>query len=160
MKPEAQTRKDEARSTAGERRPDRDIARDAVEAVKRQLPLSHRDIKVIVRDGWATLEGEAESGYQKARAEAAVRSVSSVKGVINTLPLKPEATPTEIKRKVEEALKQHAALDADNIEVEAADGEVILTGTVHSWFEREEAERAAWQARGVKKVNDRIAVRP
>jgi osmotically-inducible protein OsmY len=150
----------EVRPPAGERRPDPDIARDAVDAITRQLPLSHHQIKVIVRDGWVTLEGEAEWNYQKERAEAAVRSVRSVKGVINAIPVKPGATPAEIKRQIEEALKRHAELDADNIEVEASEGKVILKGTVHSWFEREEAERAAWQAPGVKKVEDRIAVRP
>jgi osmotically-inducible protein OsmY len=150
----------EVRPLASDQRPDPEIARDAVEAIKRQLPLSYQNIKVIVRDGWVTLEGEAEWNYQKERAEEAVRAVKSVKGVINTIQVKPKATPTEIKRKIEEALKRNAELDANNIEVEASDGEVVLKGTVHSWFEREEAERAAWQAPGVKRVEDRIAVRP
>lgn len=150
----------EVRTLASEQRPDPEIARDAVEAIKRQLPLSYQNIKVVVRDGWVTLEGEAEWNYQKERAEEAVRSVKSVKGVINTIQVKPKATPTEIKRKIEEALKRSAELDANSIQVEASDGEVTLKGTVHSWFEREEAERAAWQAPGVKKVEDRIAVRP
>jgi osmotically-inducible protein OsmY len=150
----------EVRTLASEQRPDPEIARDAVEAIKRQLPLSYQNIKVVLRDGWVTLEGEAEWNYQKERAEEAVRSVKSVKGVINTIQVKPKATPTEIKRKIEEALKRSAELDANSIQVEASDGEVTLKGTVHSWFEREEAERAAWQAPGVKKVEDRISVRP
>jgi osmotically-inducible protein OsmY len=150
----------EVRTLTSEQRADPEIARDAVEAIKRQLPLSYQNIKVVVRDGWVTLEGEAEWNYQKERAEEAVRSVKSVKGVINTIQVKPKATPTEIKRKIEEALKRSAELDANSIQVEASDGEVVLKGTVHSWFEREEAERAAWQAPGVKMVEDRIAVRP
>jgi osmotically-inducible protein OsmY len=150
----------EVRTPASEQLPDPDIAREAVEAIKRQLPLTYQNIKVVVRDGWVTLEGEAEWNYQKDRAEEAVRSVKGVKGVINTVMVKPKATPTEIKRKIEEALRRSAELDANNIEVETSDGEVILKGTVHSWFEREEAERAAWQAPGVKKVEDRIAIRP
>jgi osmotically-inducible protein OsmY len=150
----------EVRTLASEQRPDPEIARDAVDAIKRQLPLSFQNIKVVVRDGWVTLEGEAEWNYQKERAQEAVRSVKSVKGVINTIQVKPKATPMEIKRKIEEALERHAELDANSIQVEASDGEVVLRGTVHSWFEREEAERAAWQAPGVKKVEDRIAVRP
>jgi osmotically-inducible protein OsmY len=150
----------EVRTPASEQPPDPDIAREAVEAIKRQLPLTYQNIKVVARDGWVTLEGEAEWNYQKDRAEEAVRSVKGVKGVINTILVKPKAAPAEIKRKIEEALKRSAELDANNIEVEASDGEVILKGTVHSWFEREEAERAAWQAPGVKKVEDRIAIRP
>jgi osmotically-inducible protein OsmY len=150
----------EVRTAVSEQRPDPEIARDAVEAIKRQLPLSYQNIKVVVRDAWVTLEGDVEWNYQKERAEDAVRNVKSVKGVINTIQVKPKATPTEIKRKIEEAFKRSAELDANSITVEANDGEVVLKGTVHSWFEREEAERAAWQAPGVRKVEDKIAVRP
>jgi osmotically-inducible protein OsmY len=150
----------EVRTATSEQRPDPEIARDAVEAIKRRLPLSYQDIKVVVRDAWVTLEGNVEWNYQKERAEDAVRTVSSVKGVINTIQVKPKVTPSDIKRKIEEALKRSAELDANSIQVEASDGEVVLKGTVHSWFEREEAERAAWQAPGVRRVEDRIAIRP
>jgi osmotically-inducible protein OsmY len=143
-----------------DQRPDPEIARDAVNALKVHLPLSSQNIKVTVSDGWITLEGETEWNYQRERAEEAVRYVKGVKGVINTIEVKPKATPSEIKRKIEEAFKRNAELDANNIQVDSVDGEIILKGTVHSWFEREEAERAAWAAPGVKKVEDRITIRP
>ena len=41
-------------------RPDPEIARDAVMAMKHQLPFSYENIKVIVKNGWVTLEGEVE----------------------------------------------------------------------------------------------------
>src|ERR1700736_3978454 len=47
------------------RRPDPDIARDAVEALKRDLPFSWDKLKVTVEDGWITLEGEVEWQYQR-----------------------------------------------------------------------------------------------
>jgi osmotically-inducible protein OsmY len=143
-----------------DQRPDPDIARDAVAALKLQLPYSYQDFKIVVRDGWITLEGEAEWNYQKEKAEAAVRTVKGVKGVINSIQVKPKLAAEEVKRKIEEALKRSAELDAANIQVEASDGEVVLKGAVHSWFEREQAERAAWQAPGVKKVEDRIVIQP
>jgi osmotically-inducible protein OsmY len=150
----------EVRLPSIDQRPDPDIARDAVEALKMQLPYSHQNLKVIVRGGWITLEGEAEWNYQKEKAEMSVRSVRGSKGVINSIVVKPKVAAAEIKRKIEDAFKRSAEVDANNIQVEASDGEVVLKGTVHSWFERERAERAAWQAPGVRRVEDRIVIQP
>jgi osmotically-inducible protein OsmY len=150
----------EVRVPALDQRPDPEIARDAVQALRNQLPYSSQNIKVVVHDGWITLEGEVEWNYQRERAEDAVRWVKGVKGVVNSIQVKPKVTPTDIKKKIEEAFRRHAEIDAGQIEVETRDGEVVLKGTVHSWFEREEAERAAWSAPGVKKVEDHITIRP
>ena len=141
-------------------RPDPDIAREAAAAIKSQLPISSENIKIIVKNGWVTLEGEVEWQYQRQTAENVVRRIKGVKGVSNTILLKPRAEPTEVKRKIQEALRRSAEVDANRIEVEARGGEVILKGTVRSWIEREEAERAAWAAPGVTKVEDRIVVSP
>src|SRR6195256_5715876 len=150
----------EVRMPSVDERPDPDIARDAVSALKSQLPISSENMKVIVKNGWVTLEGEAEWQYQRQTAEIAVRRIKGVKGVSNTILLKPRAEPTEVKRKIQEALRRSAEVDANRIEVEARGGEVILKGTVRSWIEREEAEGAAWAGPGVTKVEDRIVVSP
>lgn len=150
----------EVRVPAIDQRPDPDIARDAVQTLRAQLPYSSQHIRVIVQDGWITLEGEVEWNYQRERAEDAVRWTKGVKGAVNAIQVKPRVAPTDIKKKIEEAFRRHAELDADQIEVEAHDDEVILRGTVHSWSEREEAERAAWAAPGVKRVVDQLAIRP
>ena len=141
-------------------RPDPEIARDAVSAIKSQLPISSEHIKVVVKNGWVTLEGQVEWQYQKNTAENAVRRIKGVKGVSNLIVLKPSAEPTEIKSKIMEAFKRNAELDANRIQVEANGSEVILKGTVRSWVEREEAERVAWSAPGVTRVEDRIVVVP
>jgi osmotically-inducible protein OsmY len=150
----------EVRLPAIDQRPDPDIARDAVAALKSQLPISHDKIKVIVKDGWITLEGVAEWQYQKTTAESAVRKIKGVKGVTNVVQLKPAAKASDIQRKIQEAFKRSAEVDADRITVEAKGSEVILKGAVRSWIEREEAERVAWSAPGVTHVEDRIVVTP
>jgi osmotically-inducible protein OsmY len=150
----------EVRLPAIDERPDPEIARDAVAAIKSQLPISSEHIKVVVKNGWVTLEGTVEWQYQRTTAETAVRRIKGVKGVTNVILLKPRAEPSEIKKKIQDAFKRNAEIDANRITVEANGSEVILKGTVRSWVEREEAERAAWAAPGVTKVEDRIVVSP
>jgi osmotically-inducible protein OsmY len=148
----------EVRLPATDERPDPDIARDAMTAIQSQLPMFFENIKVLVRDGWVTLEGQTEWQFQKNTAENAVRRVRGVKGVANLIVLKPRAKPADIWQKIQEALKRNAEIDANRVTVETDGSEVILSGTVRSWLERDEAERVAWSAPGVTKVEDRIVV--
>ncbi len=143
-----------------DQRPDPEIARDAAAAIKSQLPISFDQVKVVVKDGWIRLEGNVEWQYQRSTAESAVRRIKGVKGVTNVIELKPRVAPSEIKKKIQEAFRRNAELDANRITVEASGSEVILEGTVPSWAERAEAERAAWAAPGVTRVEDHIVVRP
>jgi osmotically-inducible protein OsmY len=150
----------EVRMPSVDERPDPEIAREAVAAIKSQLPISSEQIKVVVKNGWVTLEGEVEWQYQRNTAETAVRRIRGVKGVTNYMQLKPRAEPSEIKRKIQEAFRRNAEVDANRIQVESRGTEVVLKGTVRSWIEREEAERIAWSAPGVTRVVDEIVVSP
>src|SRR5258705_9728041 len=134
-----------------DQRPDPEIARDAVAAIKSRLPLSSEHIKVVIDKGWVTLEGQVEWNYQREEAERAVRRVNGVKGVINSIGLEPRAKPTEIKHKIEEAFRRSAEIDASRITVETNGGEGVLRGSVRSWAERQEWERAACGAPGGRK---------
>jgi osmotically-inducible protein OsmY len=150
----------EVRLPGVDERPDPEIARDAIAQIKSELPYSWDRIRVIVNRGWLTLEGEVEWNYQRERAEAAVRRIRGIKGITNSIEVKPRVAPTEIRRKIEEALRRAAEIDASRITVETNGGQVILRGTVRSWAERQEAERAAWAAAGVTKVENRIIISP
>ena len=150
----------EVRMPSVDERPDPEIARDTVERMKSELPFAWDKIRVVLKSGWVTLEGEVEWNYQRDRAEAAVRRVRGVKGITNSIVVKPRVAPMEIKRKIEEALRRAAEIDASRVTVETVGSEVILRGSVRSWAERQEAERAAWWAPGVSKVDNRIIVSP
>ena len=140
------------------RRPDPDIARDIAEEIKNDLPSTWEKIRVTVENGWVKLEGEVEWHYQRELAEEAAWRVRGVKNIDNDIHVRPQVPPVDIKRKIEEALRRAAELDASRITVETSGGEVILRGKVRSWAEREEAEQAAWRAPGVTNVDNRIRV--
>ena len=148
----------EIRVPALDARPDPEIAREAVQALSTALPYSGEKFTVTVKDGWLTLEGEAEWQYQREQAEAAVRRIRGIKGVVNSIQLQPKVPVAAVKRMIEDALKRSAEVDAQNIAVEAEGDKVILKGKVRSWAERQEAERAAWRAPGVRKVEDEITI--
>jgi osmotically-inducible protein OsmY len=150
----------EIRLPAVDERPDPEIAREVVTALKNQLPFSHERIKAVVRNGWVTLEGDVEWQYQRLTAERAVRPLKGVKGIINDIKTRPRVEPSDIKQKIQQAFRRSAEVDANQITVETSGGEVILKGKVRSWVERDEAERVAWRAPGVTKVDDRIVVSP
>ena len=115
-------------------------------------------IKLKVSNGWVTLQGTAEWQYQKEEAARAVLSLRGVKAVSNEIVLKPIVSAEDVKIKIEDALKRDFMIEAKDITVEAFGGNVTLRGQVHSWREREDAERAAYAAPGVSKVSNRLTV--
>lgn len=150
----------EVRLPIVERRPDPEIARDVVAALRRELPYASEHLKVVVQQGVVTLEGSVEWHYQRERAASSARRIRSVKSILNQIVVAPKRPPTEIKRRIEEAFRRNAEIEANGIEVVAEGSNATLRGAVRSWAEREEAERVAWTAPGVARVDNRITVKP
>jgi osmotically-inducible protein OsmY len=142
------------------KRTDADIAAAAVSALKWDFQVPENHVKVVVKDGWVTLEGTVDWQYQKDAAQRCVRYLTGVLVVTNSIGIKPRATSAGVKGKIEDAFRRHADLDARRIGVETTNGTVTLTGTVSTWSERYEAETAAWASPGVTCVDDQLVVVP
>ena len=141
-------------------RSDPDIAQSAVTGLRCNVVVPPRRVQVTVENGWVTLEGEVEWQYQKSAAANAVKYLMGVKGVTNSISIKPRVSAADVKAKIESAFARRAQLDANQIRVESTENKVILRGTVHSWDEKEDAEQAAWAAPGVTKVENNVIVNP
>ena len=138
------------------KRTDADIAESAKNILSWTSSLPADAVKVMVEGGWLTLSGDVEWQYQRQDAAHGVRFLAGVTGVSNQIAIKPSLSGTVVKSDIEAALKRRAAADAKTIAVDVKGGDVTLTGTVHSWAERDLATRSAWGSSGVRNVVDKM----
>jgi osmotically-inducible protein OsmY len=137
---------------------DADIARAAEHALKWHAHVPQDRITVTVEKGRITLEGEVEKQFEREIALQVVLHLAGVTGVNNQIALKPQVEPTQVKAKIKAAFQRSAIVDARRIKVKAEGGKVILTGTVSTWVEYQDAERAAWAAPGVREVKNLLKI--
>ena len=140
------------------KRNDADIARSAESALQWTTFLPKDRVKVMVEAGCITLSGEVDWEYQRESAAGAVRYLMGVTSVSNQIAIKPKVSSSAVKSDIEAALKRRATADARKISVEVHGDDVTLTGTVHTWSERDLARHSAWGTPGVRNVVDKITV--
>ncbi len=116
-------------------------------------------INIKVEDGWVYLEGEVHWEYERKAAQKAIENLVGVKGVVNSVRIKAsKIEPSEVKKKIKAAFHRHATVDSANIQVESANGIIVLTGKVRSWMERKDAEDVVWSMPGVTEVANKLEI--
>ena len=140
------------------KRTDADIARSVENTLQWNTALPRDGVKVMVEGGRVTLSGDVDWEYQRQAAAKAVRYLMGVTSVNNQIAIKPNVSLGAVKSEIEAALRRRAAADAKKISVEVRGGDVTLTGTVHSWSERDLARHSAWGTPGVRSVVDNLTI--
>jgi len=139
-------------------RSDTDIA-SAVQSTLKWDVLVPKAVTAVVRDGFVTLAGQVDWNFEREAAERAVRYLTGVVSVSNSITLKKtEASAAQVKEKVEAALQRQATTDANSIHVDTNGSQVTLTGHASSWQSVVDASNAAWAARGVSQVVDKLKI--
>jgi len=139
------------------KRTDDQIAEAVLDRLAWDVSVPKDRVKVKVEDGRVTLTGEVDWHFQSDAAEDACRRLYGVVSVFNQIAIKPKVQPLEIKEKIRTALHR-SWYEPVNVTVSADGGKVRLTGSVRTWYERQQAETAAWGAPGVTQVDDSITI--
>lgn len=140
------------------RKDDSDIAERIAHVLDWNVSIPGNTVQATVRSGFVTLTGQVEFQYQREHIEQQIQHVGSVRGMANRIALKSVATPSDVKKRIEDALDRSAELEAKHIKVKVKGDTVTLDGKVKAYFERELAEKAAWTAPGIKHVVDLLLV--
>lgn len=137
---------------------DNDITTSVIKALQGKWVIPNQKLKVTVKDGWVTLEGILHWNFQRKTADNAIRYLEGVRGVIDKIVIEAEIENQLEKEIVEKALKRSWILDIGNIKVRVDGKTIFLSGIVSSVFEKEEAERIAWNTSGVWQVDNKLFV--
>ena len=137
---------------------DNEIADEVVSALKWNWQVPHENLKIKVEAGWVTLEGELKWDYQRVAAKESAANQPGVKGVSNNITIKAESKDEIEEKEIKSALGRHWSIKSDLIKVSVSGTKVTLTGSVDSWYQKEEAERIVWKAPGVWSIDNELLV--
>ena len=138
-------------------RSDKDIAETALTALNWNYSVPE-GVDVVVEKGWITLKGEAEWDYERNAAKNSVSQLLGVRGVTNNITIKAKVQASDVKTRIEDALKRSAESEGRKITVAVNGDRVTLSGSVESFSEIEDARCAAWNAPGVMTVDNQLRI--
>jgi osmotically-inducible protein OsmY len=138
---------------------DTDIAKAAAGALEAHGAVPRDRVKITVKNGKITLTGNVDWDHQRTSAVESVRGLAGVRDVICAIKVvEPHVSAADVKAEIDRAFVRSAELDAERIGVHVKDGQIVLTGTVRTWMEKQDAREAALRAKGVTGVTDQIEV--
>lgn len=148
----------EVKLPSSAQRSDSEIALAATAALGLNSLVPPGKVQVQVENGWVTLTGEVDWGYQFASAEQSIRPLPGVRGLFNRITIKPRVDGKDIGAQITAALTRQAVREARHIDIKVEGGVVTLSGKVHSMAEHDAAIGVAFSTKGVSHVVDHLQV--
>ncbi len=139
-------------------RTDAEIMTAVENAFKWHWDIPVEKVTVIVEDNWVLLNGELEWNYQKEAAKNAICNLIGIIGITNNITVKNSSKDIIELKEIEIAMQRNGSINNKDIAVHVFDNVVTLKGHVDSWHQKSEAERIAWNAPGVKQVQNDLHV--
>ena len=137
---------------------DENIAERISHIIEWNASIPKDTVQAKVQNGFVILSGDVDWNYQREMAGSQIAGVRGVTGVSNLIAVKPRVAREDVSREINRALHRSADLEASNVSVDVAGGQVTLSGNVKAWHERKLVEDAVWAAPGVTHVVDNIRV--
>lgn len=149
----------EVRLPGDKRQNDDEIAQRALNILAWNTVVPKNCVRVKVSDGWVTLSGDVRWNYQREAAANEIWKLGGVKGVTNSIQLQSMVQVGDVKQRIQDALKRHAEVEADEVHVDVReDGMIRLDGRVENWRELQAVKRAVWSAPGVQSIDDHLVI--
>lgn len=137
---------------------DMEIARTVEQVLNWSAQRALHDLMVVVEKGWVTLSGHVTWNYQRRLACTLVRSLMGVRGVTDSIELKPLLSLADVKSQINNALKRHVLLNNCKIDIAADEDAVVIKGQVHSLAEHSMVLHSVWSTPGVRTIVDQMEI--
>lgn len=141
---------------------DQSITDTVEDEINIDLVVPSSNIDVTTTAGVVTLTGTVDNILNKERAAHIAQTVKGVKAVVNRIEVKPPIlrSDTRIQEDIKRALRFDPATEASEVNVRVNKNVATLSGAVDSWQERNLCETVTKGVRGVKKIENHMAVVP
>ena len=137
--------------------PDADLRATAQAGLDANGLIPKGELSISVSDGWITINGNVHHYYQRQAADHVLRHLAGVQGLTNNVTVSKDPAQ-DVSKTISAALTRDAAVDATAVKVTDDNGAVTLNGTVKTFAEKQEAERAASLAPGVVSVTNDLVI--
>lgn len=134
------------------------IAIEVLNALKANKDIAFDRVQIEVEDGHVTMDGKVEWNYQKQAAQQLASAIGGIKVLTNHIEIASDSPDDIEKADIEQAIVRNWALNNQDIRVVVLGNKVTLNGIVHSFYQKEEAERMAWNAPGVHTVTNELFI--